>query len=148
LNIRVPSPSDFVVLALSRRVRSGQMEDQQSPDRSVGLRWDLELLPIEGKNNPRFANEDDYPVDKNNFAPTARRHLGARRRGHVGHPRRLGNFYQKTPFTFVTRVFVSGSSPTRSRSTSRRTTSTRARPLATCRPIRSWSTARRQSHAC
>ena len=36
---------------------------------SLGLRYDLEVIPIRETDNPLFANPDDYPVDKNNFQP-------------------------------------------------------------------------------
>jgi hypothetical protein len=37
---------------------------------SVGLRYDLEVIPLDETGNPLFAGSGkDYPVDKNNFAP-------------------------------------------------------------------------------
>jgi hypothetical protein len=36
---------------------------------SIGLRYDLELIPIPTDDNPLFAGNKDYPVDKNNIAP-------------------------------------------------------------------------------
>jgi hypothetical protein len=36
---------------------------------SVGLRYDLEIIPIDETGNPMFASATDYPIDKNNFAP-------------------------------------------------------------------------------
>jgi TonB dependent receptor len=36
---------------------------------SLGLRYDLEIIPIREVDNPRFAGETDYPVDKNNLQP-------------------------------------------------------------------------------
>ncbi|HSC27410.1 MAG TPA: TonB-dependent receptor [Vicinamibacterales bacterium] len=38
---------------------------------SLGLRYDLDILPIDESNNPffDFSGPDDYPVDTNNFAP-------------------------------------------------------------------------------
>ena len=36
---------------------------------SLGLRYDLEIIPVREVDNPRFAEETDYPVDKNNLQP-------------------------------------------------------------------------------
>ncbi|MGB2714994.1 MAG: TonB-dependent receptor [Vicinamibacterales bacterium] len=36
---------------------------------SLGLRYDLEKIPIREVDNPLFADENDYPVDKNNIQP-------------------------------------------------------------------------------
>ena len=37
---------------------------------SIGVRYDLEIIPLDETDNPLFAAGDrTYPVDKNNFAP-------------------------------------------------------------------------------
>ena len=36
---------------------------------SLGLRYDLEVIPVPEIDNPLFASPEDYPVDKNNFQP-------------------------------------------------------------------------------
>jgi Carboxypeptidase regulatory-like domain/TonB dependent receptor/TonB-dependent Receptor Plug Domain len=36
---------------------------------SLGLRYDVDIAPIEERWNPFFENENDYPVDKNNIQP-------------------------------------------------------------------------------
>ncbi|MFB3855068.1 MAG: carboxypeptidase regulatory-like domain-containing protein [Vicinamibacterales bacterium] len=36
---------------------------------NAGLRYDVEIMPVPEKGNPYFANENDYPVDANNFQP-------------------------------------------------------------------------------
>lgn len=36
---------------------------------SVGVRYDLEVVPVDEANNPLFADPNDYPVDTNNLAP-------------------------------------------------------------------------------
>lgn len=36
---------------------------------SLGLRYDLEIIPLPEGDNPLFASGRGYPVDKNNFAP-------------------------------------------------------------------------------
>src|SRR5207245_4578019 len=40
------------------------------PFRSIGLRYDLAIIPLAETDNPLFpASNKKYPVDKNNFAP-------------------------------------------------------------------------------
>lgn len=36
---------------------------------SVGLRYDLEVIPLDTTGNPQFAPGEKYPVDRNNFSP-------------------------------------------------------------------------------
>ena len=36
---------------------------------SVGLRYDLEIIPLDTTGNPMFAAGEKYPVDRNNFSP-------------------------------------------------------------------------------
>jgi Carboxypeptidase regulatory-like domain/TonB-dependent Receptor Plug Domain len=109
LTIRVPSPSDFKVTGTFMGVfAQDKWKINNRLTASIGLRWDVERLPVPEKDNPKFSSEDDYPLDLNNIAPR----LGATwalddesksvvRGG-------WGMFYQKTPFTFLTAVVSSG----------------------------------------
>ncbi len=36
---------------------------------SAGVRYELEIIPVNERGNPQFASANDYPVDKNNLAP-------------------------------------------------------------------------------
>ena len=36
---------------------------------SAGVRYELEVIPVNERGNPRFASSNDYPVDTNNIAP-------------------------------------------------------------------------------
>lgn len=36
---------------------------------NIGLRYDLEIIPLDEKNNPLFTGDTHYPVDKNNISP-------------------------------------------------------------------------------
>ena len=52
---------------------------------SAGIRYDLEIIPIDQTDNPLFpAGNKKSPVDRNNIAPTNRGHPRAGRRGSVG----------------------------------------------------------------
>jgi hypothetical protein len=42
----------------------------QNTTLSIGVRYDLEVIPLDETDNPLFpANDKNYPVDKNNFSP-------------------------------------------------------------------------------
>ena len=46
------------------------MEDGRSTTLSIGVRYDLEIIPIDETDNPLFpASDKNYPVDKNNISP-------------------------------------------------------------------------------
>ena len=45
------------------------MAGQEWPHLSLGLRYDLEVIPIDETDNPLFSDPNAYPVDKNNVAP-------------------------------------------------------------------------------
>jgi Carboxypeptidase regulatory-like domain/TonB dependent receptor-like, beta-barrel/TonB-dependent Receptor Plug Domain len=109
LTIRVPGVSDFVVKGTFVGVfAQDKWKINNRLTASVGLRWDLEVLPIKEKDNPRFASEDAYPVDKNNFAPRLGATWALDDAGTSVIRGGWGMFYQKTPFTFLTGVVSSG----------------------------------------
>lgn len=36
---------------------------------SAGVRYEVEIIPVNERGNPKFASANDYPIDKNNLAP-------------------------------------------------------------------------------
>src|SRR5262249_50694650 len=73
---------------------------------SLGVRYDVEIIPIDQTGNYLFSNPSDSPVDKNNVSPR----LGATfalddnsviRGG-------WGIYYQKTPYSFFTTLLSAG----------------------------------------
>jgi len=109
LQVRVPSPSDYIVSGTYYGVF---MQDKWKINNrltaSVGLRWDAEILPIEEKDNPKFSSPDDYPRDMNNFAPRLGLTWSLDQEGRSVVRGGWGQFYQKTPFAFLTGVVSSG----------------------------------------
>jgi hypothetical protein len=72
LSIRAPGPQDFY--QKGHYISAFAQDKWQPAGRltvSLGLRYDLDILPIHEANNPffTFASPDDYPVDTNNLAP-------------------------------------------------------------------------------
>jgi hypothetical protein len=109
LTIRVPSPSDFFLKGTFVGVF---MQDKWKVNNrltaSLGLRWDVEIMPVPEKDNPKFASPDDYPVDKNNIAPRLGATWALDDAGTSVIRGGWGMFYQKTPFAFLTAVVSSG----------------------------------------
>lgn len=72
LTIRVPGPLEF--LQKGHHISAFAQDKWQMNRRltlSLGLRYDVDVLPLREENNPFFAfdSPDDYPVDANNFGP-------------------------------------------------------------------------------
>jgi hypothetical protein len=109
LTIRVPTPSDYIVTGTYYGVF---MQDKWKINNrltaSLGVRWDAEILPIEEKDNPKFASPDDYPRDLNNFAPRIGLTWSLDEAATSVLRGGWGQFYQKTPFAFLTGVVSSG----------------------------------------
>ncbi len=109
LTIRVPTPSDFKVTGTYVGFfAQDKWKVNNRLTASVGVRWDAEILPIKQKNNPRFASEDAYPKDLNNFAPRLGATWALNDEGTSVIRGGWGMFYQKTPFAFLTAVVSSG----------------------------------------
>jgi hypothetical protein len=70
LTIRVPVASNPLVKAY---YSSAFFQDKWAPTSnltiSLGLRYELSKLPIVERDNPRFGDPNDYPVDTNDWAP-------------------------------------------------------------------------------
>jgi Carboxypeptidase regulatory-like domain len=68
--IRAPGPLDY---ELRSKVWEVFAQDKWAMKNgltvSLGLRYDLEIIPIDETDNPFFSDPSKYPVDKNNVAP-------------------------------------------------------------------------------
>jgi len=70
LRVRVPGPSEYTQ---KEKFFSAFAQDKWRLNRkltlSLGLRYDIEDIPLPELDNPAFASPDDHPVDHNNFSP-------------------------------------------------------------------------------
>ncbi|HUQ90020.1 MAG TPA: carboxypeptidase regulatory-like domain-containing protein [Vicinamibacterales bacterium] len=109
LQVRVPTPSDYVVKGTYYGVfAQDKWKVNNHLTASLGVRWDAEIQPIEEKDNPAFADPNDYPKDLNNFAPRIGLTWALDETGTSVIRGGWGQFYQKTPFAFLTGVVSSG----------------------------------------
>ncbi|MGH9892231.1 MAG: TonB-dependent receptor plug domain-containing protein, partial [bacterium] len=65
---------------------------------SLGLRYDLENIPIPERDNPNFSSESDHPVDTNNISPRVGVNYALDDQGRSVARAGFGLFYQKTGF--------------------------------------------------
>jgi len=78
---------------------------------SLGLRYDLEVIPVPEIDNPLFDSSSDYPVDKNNIQPRVgfaydlANGRGVIRGGY-------GRFYDKTHFELIGGIYTGTVFPT------------------------------------
>ncbi|HEY7498614.1 MAG TPA: carboxypeptidase regulatory-like domain-containing protein [Vicinamibacterales bacterium] len=75
---------------------------------TLGVRWDLEAIPVPERDNPDFASENDYPVDKNNVQPRAGLSIALDEQGRSVVRAGYGRFYDKTHFEIIGGFFNNG----------------------------------------
>src|SRR5262245_984401 len=70
LQVRVPGVSDYFVKGQEVGVfAQDKWKINSRLTASVGLRYDIEVVPMTQAGNYLFSDPDDYPVDKNNLSP-------------------------------------------------------------------------------
>jgi hypothetical protein len=109
LTIRVPGPTD---LSLNTHYFGAFVQDKWKASRrltlSLGLRYDLEVIPLREEDNPRFADPTDYPVDRNNLAPRVGFAFDPRGDGRSVVRGGYGRFFDRTHYEIVSAIVTAG----------------------------------------
>ena len=70
LTIRMGTYNQFIKNHTYEGFAQDKWRIGQNTTLSIGLRYDLEIIPLDETDNPLFpASDKNYPVDKNNFSP-------------------------------------------------------------------------------
>jgi hypothetical protein len=75
---------------------------------SLGLRYDLEKIPIPQNDNPAFSDPGDYPLDKNNVSPRVGFAYDIRGDGKNVARGGYGRFYDKTHLELISAFITAG----------------------------------------
>jgi outer membrane receptor protein involved in Fe transport len=75
---------------------------------SLGLRYDLEVVPVPELDNPQFASVDDYPVDYSNLSPRLGFAYNVGGQGKTVVRGGYGTFYDKTHFELIGGLYTAG----------------------------------------
>ncbi len=75
---------------------------------NLGLRYDLDVLPMREEHNPQFANPDDYPVDLNNVSPRIGFSMVMDRAQRSVLRGGYGLFYQRSPLGLLRSIITTG----------------------------------------
>lgn len=109
LTIRVPGASHF---KLPVHFFSAFAQDKWRMNgkltASLGVRYDLEVVPINEVDNPQFSDPNHYPVDKNNISPRLGFSYDLHGDGKSVIRGGYGLFYDKTHLELVTGIITNG----------------------------------------
>ncbi len=110
LQIRVPGTSEY---RMHGTYGSAYAQDRWKMGNnftlSLGVRYDLELIPTPNQDNPLFEGDPDgYPKDFNNFAPRVGFSYALNDEGTSAMHGGVGVFYQRTVLTPLTPMVASG----------------------------------------
>ena len=75
---------------------------------TIGIRYDVEKIPVPERNNPLFASEDDYPVDTDNYQPRVGLSYAVDDAGRSVIRAGYGRFFDKTHFEIIGGLFNAG----------------------------------------
>ncbi len=110
LSIRVPGASDFYMKGHFIGVfAQDKWKIRNNFTLSMGLRYDIEILPTPNQDNPLFADDPDgYPKDMNNVSPRLGFSWALDDEAKSAVRGGFGLFFQRTSYTFLTGMFTNG----------------------------------------
>ncbi|HET9702921.1 MAG TPA: carboxypeptidase regulatory-like domain-containing protein, partial [Vicinamibacterales bacterium] len=109
LSVRVSSPVNFLMKGHFIGLFAQDKWRINRLTLSLGLRYDVEILPTDNRENPLFTDDPDgYPMDSNNFAPRVGVTYAMDEAGRSAIRGGMGLFYQRTSYTFLTGTFSAG----------------------------------------
>jgi TonB dependent receptor/Carboxypeptidase regulatory-like domain/TonB-dependent Receptor Plug Domain len=109
LTVRVPGVSDYFVKGTE--VGAFAQDKWKMSSRltaSLGVRYDVERVPIDETGNYLFSDATAYPVDKNNLSPRLGATWTLDERGATVVRGGWGLYYQKTPYSNFTNLVSAG----------------------------------------
>ena len=109
LTIRVPGPLESYQKA--HFVAAFAQDKWRLTNRatvSLGLRYDLEVQPIDEIDNPEFPDPSKYPLDSNNIAPRIGFTYDLNGDGRGVFRGGYGRFYDKTHFELISAILTAG----------------------------------------
>lgn len=99
LSIRVPGAIDYIIKGhFIGFFAQDKWKVHRRTTLNLGLRYDVEIIPIQERDNPKFTGGTKYPVDKNNLSPRVGINYALDEEGRSVVRGGFGLFFQKTPF--------------------------------------------------
>jgi hypothetical protein len=109
LDIRVPGPSAYFMKAhFGSAFAQDKWRVNSRLTLSLGVRYDVEVVPLAEENNPAFTDQNGYPVDKNNLAPRLGFAYSADGNNRSVVRGGYGLFFDKTHFELISNIINTG----------------------------------------